>query len=158
MFKSCLNTTLPDLAKVIESLELVPQVPKGTAKKMRAKIIAATLLEIAEVGFHGAKVEKIASRAEVSKAVLCYHFQTKDALLATAAKVCTRLFSCGANISIPAEIEQVVVTDYLRAALDGFVSFEWSALERPVRDLVRRIHLSPSIIETSPTEPEGLKQ
>ena len=53
--------------------------PKGRAK--RAEVIQATIVSIAESGFHGASLRDIAERAGISHAGLLYHFPTKAHLL-----------------------------------------------------------------------------
>jgi TetR/AcrR family transcriptional regulator len=44
------------------------------------RILAAAALEFAERGFAGARVDRIARRARVNKAMLYYHFHSKQAL------------------------------------------------------------------------------
>jgi AcrR family transcriptional regulator len=44
------------------------------------RILAAAALEFAERGFAGARVDRIARRANVNKAMLYYHFMSKDRL------------------------------------------------------------------------------
>src|SRR5712692_4852660 len=44
------------------------------------RILAAAALEFAERGFGGARVDRIASRARVNKAMLYYHFKSKQGL------------------------------------------------------------------------------
>jgi TetR/AcrR family transcriptional regulator len=46
-------------------------------------ILAAAALEFAERGFAGARVDRIAHRARVNKAMLYYHFKSKHALYRT---------------------------------------------------------------------------
>src|SRR5688572_32596466 len=46
----------------------------------RERILAAALLEFSARGFDGAKVDRIATRARVNKAMLYYHFDDKAAL------------------------------------------------------------------------------
>src|SRR5437764_14540079 len=44
------------------------------------RILAAAALEFAERGFGGARVDRIARRARVNKAMLYYHFRSKQEL------------------------------------------------------------------------------
>ena len=44
------------------------------------RILAAAALEFAERGFAGARVDRIARRARVNKAMIYYHFKSKRAL------------------------------------------------------------------------------
>src|SRR5882672_7625690 len=46
-------------------------------------ILAAAALEFAERGFGGARVDRIARRAKVNKAMLYYHFKSKQGLYRT---------------------------------------------------------------------------
>jgi TetR/AcrR family transcriptional regulator len=50
------------------------------AEASRAKVVAAAAAEFAARGFDGAKVDAIAARAGVNKAMLYYHFDDKAAL------------------------------------------------------------------------------
>jgi TetR/AcrR family transcriptional regulator len=47
------------------------------------RILATAALEFAERGFAGARVDRIARRAKVNKAMLYYHFKSKDGLYKT---------------------------------------------------------------------------
>jgi TetR/AcrR family transcriptional regulator len=47
------------------------------------RILAAAALEFSERGFAGARVDRIARRAKVNKAMLYYHFKSKDRLYKT---------------------------------------------------------------------------
>jgi TetR/AcrR family transcriptional regulator len=47
------------------------------------RILAVAALEFAERGFAGARVDRIARRAHVNKAMLYYHFKSKDGLYRT---------------------------------------------------------------------------
>src|SRR5213592_978323 len=46
-------------------------------------ILAAAALEFSARGFAGARVDRIARRAKVNKAMLYYHFKSKDRLYKT---------------------------------------------------------------------------
>src|SRR5687768_13561925 len=54
--------------------------PASRAGTSRERIVAAAAHEFAARGFDGAKVDRIARRARVNKAMLYYHFQSKAAL------------------------------------------------------------------------------
>ena len=47
------------------------------------RILAAAAVEFAERGFAGARVDRIARRARVNKAMLYYHFKSKQGLYRT---------------------------------------------------------------------------
>ena len=51
--------------------------PTGTS---RERLLAAAAAEFAARGFDGAKVDRIAARARINKAMLYYHFRSKAAL------------------------------------------------------------------------------
>lgn len=55
---------------------------KTRGEVTRRAIIAAAIAEIAEHGIAGATLEAVARRAGVSKPLLCFHFGSKDGLLA----------------------------------------------------------------------------
>jgi TetR/AcrR family transcriptional regulator len=57
-------------------------------------ILAAAALEFAERGFAGARVDRIARRARVNKAMLYYHFQSKQRLYRTLLR---RMFTLAAE-------------------------------------------------------------
>lgn len=52
-----------------------------TNNPSRLRILEAARAEFAEKGFDGARVESIAQRAEVNKALIYYYFKSKDELL-----------------------------------------------------------------------------
>jgi TetR/AcrR family transcriptional regulator len=86
------------------------------------RILAAAAAEFAERGYAGARVDRIARKARVNKAMLYYHFGSKQALYRallrhTFAQVAARLQTIAASgHSAPDQIEAVVET------LAGFVS------------------------------------
>lgn len=68
---------------------------KATSSKER--ILDAALDEFAERGLAGARVDSIASRAEINKAMIYYHFDSKEALYDHILK--TRLEAAVADLS-----------------------------------------------------------
>jgi AcrR family transcriptional regulator len=56
------------------------QPAKRSARDSRAAILRAAALEFAERGFDAARVDRIAARARLNKAMLYYHFGSKRAL------------------------------------------------------------------------------
>ena len=58
------------------------------------RILAAAALEFAERGFGGARVDRIARRARVNKAMLYYHFKSKQGLYRTLLR---RMFTLAAE-------------------------------------------------------------
>jgi AcrR family transcriptional regulator len=59
---------------------MVSQGAAAAAGGTRARLLAAAAAEFAARGFDGAKVDRIAVRAGVNKAMLYYHFRSKAAL------------------------------------------------------------------------------
>jgi TetR/AcrR family transcriptional regulator len=53
---------------------------KSTPRSSRDRLLAAATAEFAARGFDGAKVDRIAARARINKAMLYYHFGSKAAL------------------------------------------------------------------------------
>lgn len=53
----------------------------------RERILRAALSEFAEVGYDAARVDQIAERARINKAMLYYHFGTKDELYLESVRV-----------------------------------------------------------------------
>ena len=53
---------------------------KATRQTSDEKVLAAALKEFAEYGFDGARVDRIAKNAKVNKAMIYYHFKSKEAL------------------------------------------------------------------------------
>jgi TetR/AcrR family transcriptional regulator len=68
----------------------VPRPPRVSPDR----ILAAAALEFAERGFAGARVDRIARRARVNKAMLYYHFASKQGLYRTLLR---RMFSRAAD-------------------------------------------------------------
>ena len=83
-------------------------------------ILAAAALEFAERGFAGARVDRIARRARINKAMLYYHFKSKQALYRTLLR---RLFTLAA-----ARLQAIASLDRPSAekvdlAIDGMAAF-----------------------------------
>jgi len=53
---------------------------KATRQTSDEKVLAAALKEFAEHGFDGARVDRIAKNAKLNKAMIYYHFKSKEAL------------------------------------------------------------------------------
>jgi len=85
------------------------------------RILAAAALEFAERGFAGARVDRIARRARVNKAMLYYHFKSKHLLYRTLLRqmftvAAERLDAIAATHVPPAEkIDRVI------AAMSAFI-------------------------------------
>ena len=86
------------------------------------RILAAAAAEFAARGFGGARVDRIARRARVNKAMIYYHFRSKEALYRALlrdvfARAAERLRACAREPGPAAE-----KMDRLIAALTGFVA------------------------------------
>jgi AcrR family transcriptional regulator len=55
-------------------------------KDTKEKILAAAVAEFSELGFAGARMERIAQRADINKAMLHYYFSSKEKLYQEAIK------------------------------------------------------------------------
>src|SRR5262245_42109582 len=72
------------------------------------RILAAAALEFSERGFAGARVDRIAKRAKVNKAMLYYHFKSKERLYRallrdTFSRAAERLLAVGREAAPPVE-------------------------------------------------------
>ena len=80
------------------------------------RILATAALEFAERGFAGARVDRIARRAHVNKAMLYYHFKSKDGLYRTLLRrmftvAAARLRAIGDAADPPADkVDRVIAT------------------------------------------------
>lgn len=86
----------------------------------RRQIIAAAVDVLAESGFGGASLARIADRAGISKGVISYHFNGKDELLR---EVVMQLFVAGAEFMEPRLAEQESATDTLRTFIATNLEF-----------------------------------
>lgn len=90
-----------------------PRKPAAEADA-RVRILAAAAEVFASIGFAGARVDEIAARAGVNKAMLYYHVGDKDKLYATVLtdtidRVPPALLAAIANVHTPAEKLQCVL-------------------------------------------------
>src|SRR5215831_12712483 len=78
------------------------------------RILTAAALEFAERGFAGARVDRIARRARVNKAMLYYHFKSKQGLYRTLlrqmfSRAADRLRAIGALDATPSDkVDRVI--------------------------------------------------
>jgi len=80
------------------------------------RILAAAALEFAERGYGGARVDRIARRARVNKAMLYYHFGSKQGLYRTLLRttfgnLAARLESIAASADLPAAKLEAAVAE-----------------------------------------------
>ncbi|RCV47524.1 TetR/AcrR family transcriptional regulator [Marinitenerispora sediminis] len=86
----------------------------------RAQIIAAAIGAIAELGFAGASLARIAERAGISKGVISYHFAGKDELME---QVVERIYTDAAEHTAPLVAEQATVAASVRAHILGAAEY-----------------------------------
>lgn len=91
---------------------------KSEEASTRDKILAAACTEFAEHGLDGARVDRIAERAGVNKAMLYYHFQSKEKLYEIIIK---SFFEQAANQLKMRTSEGRSVADYLLGAAETHV-------------------------------------
>jgi TetR/AcrR family transcriptional regulator len=84
------------------------------------RILAAAALEFAERGFAGARVDRIARRARVNKAMLYYHFQSKDRLYRTLLR---RLFTLAAERMHAIETADLPPAEKIDRVIAGMAAF-----------------------------------
>lgn len=83
-------------------------------------ILAAAALEFAERGFAGARVDRIARRARVNKAMLYYHFTSKQMLYRTLLR---RMFTlCAARLQAIASLDRPSA-EKVDLAIGGMAAF-----------------------------------
>ena len=83
-------------------------------------ILAAAAIEFAERGFAGARVDRIARRARVNKAMLYYHFTSKQTLYRTLLR---RMFTlAAARLQAIAALDRPSA-DKVDLAIDGIAAF-----------------------------------
>lgn len=98
----------------------------GRATDSRARLLDAAASEFAAKGFDGAKVDRIAARARVNKAMLYYHFPNKAALYR---EILLDVFGAVADAVEPATASAgLAPEDQLRAFVAAIAS---SAVTRP---------------------------
>ena len=84
------------------------------------RILAAAALEFSERGFAGARVDRIARRAKVNKAMLYYHFKSKDRLYKTLLR---RMFTLAGERVLAVAQSNAPPAEKLDRAIAGFAAF-----------------------------------
>ncbi len=98
--------------------EMRIQVVKMEKKKADDKIFQAAMEEFLEKGFTGARMQAIANKAGINKALLHYYFKSKDELYkAVFKKVFTEFFS---SIIIHTD-QSLGLEDYLKAFIGNYI-------------------------------------
>ena len=85
--------------------------PSADPQPTRDRVIAAAAVEFAARGFDGAKVDRIAARARLNKAMLYYHFHNKAALYR---QILTDMFSALAERVESVHREGVAADEQIR--------------------------------------------
>jgi TetR/AcrR family transcriptional regulator len=101
----------------------------------KEKILDAALDEFAEAGLAGARVDSIAARAGINKAMIYYHFDSKEALYDHILR--TRLEAAVADLSVEVG-ESMTLEDVLRT-IAGFHARGLKAETRVGRILLREL-------------------
>ncbi len=83
-------------------------------------ILAAAAIEFAERGFAGARVDRIARRAKVNKAMLYYHFKSKQRLYRTLLR---RMFTLAARRLQAVAAADLAPADKVDRAIAGMAAF-----------------------------------
>ncbi|MFC4099148.1 TetR/AcrR family transcriptional regulator [Paenibacillus xanthanilyticus] len=84
----------------------------------KEKILQTALREFAEKGFDGARIDYISKAAGVNKALIYYHFKSKEELFTA---VINDLFGKAASVSI--ELNGTTVRDNLIQVMEHFMDF-----------------------------------
>jgi len=82
------------------------------------KILKSALAEFGEYGFSGARVDRIAERAEINKAMIYYYFKNKEVLYErilrnTTTMIFNRLKDASSGSDDPVEIVKSLLTNYM---------------------------------------------
>jgi len=97
---------------------------KKETKSSEAKVIAAAIEEFAALGYAGARVDTIAEKAKVNKAMIYYHFKSKEQLYERILKDLTdNIFSQIQEAAVgegdPMDVLYSIINKYMNM-LDGF--------------------------------------
>jgi TetR/AcrR family transcriptional regulator len=84
------------------------------------RILAVAALEFAERGFAGARVDRIARRAKVNKAMLYYHFKSKGRLYRTLLR---RMFTLAAERLQAIRASDATPPEKVQRAISGMAAF-----------------------------------
>ncbi|MBP8987486.1 MAG: TetR/AcrR family transcriptional regulator, partial [Spirochaetes bacterium] len=89
-----------------------------TMKTSKDKIIHAAIIEFANYGLDGARVDRIAKKAKINKAMIYYHFKNKEALYAAIVKNLAQTIFDTVQGSLQKAIEAgnpiIVIEDYAK--------------------------------------------
>src|ERR1700692_1170006 len=83
-------------------------------------ILAAAAVEFSARGFAGARVDRIARRAKVNKAMLYYHFKSKQRLYQTLLR---RMFTLASDLLTDIAASDAPPADKLDGAIAGISAF-----------------------------------
>lgn len=91
-----------------------------TEQARGSQIVGAAIAEIAESGYAAASMGRIAERIGVSRALLNYHFQTRQALINA---VVTQVYAVGYQAVRPGMDAEQTAAGQLRAFITGSIAF-----------------------------------
>jgi len=86
------------------------------------RLLAVAALEFAERGFAGARVDRIARRARVNKAMLYYHFKSKDRLYRTLLRRMFGLAAARLDAIAALDLPPAEKIDRVIAAMSAFIA------------------------------------
>ena len=103
----------------------------------RQKIIDQATREFSEYGYNGARMQRIADRANVNKAMIYYYFSSKDQLFeAIIRETFSQIFATLGQILVPGQID---LQDMIRQMIHAHIDFLAANREFP-KLLLREIH------------------
>lgn len=91
-----------------------------TEEARRAQIIECAIQVVADVGYAGASISRIAERAGVAKSVVLYHFAGKDELVDA---MVTTIVAAGAEAMLPSIDAEPTAAGRLRAYIHSSLAF-----------------------------------
>lgn len=127
-----------------------------TEEARRAQIIECAIRVVADLGYAGASVSRIAERAGVAKSVVLYHFAGKDELVG--AMVAT-ILAAGAGAMLPSIDAEPTASGRLRAYIHSNMAFierhrEYALAVLDIRTSYRTA-AGVRLDEAAATSPEG---
>ncbi len=98
----------------------VPETPSFIEAARRAQIVRCAIDAIADLGYEKASLAEIAKRARVSKSVILYYFEGKDALIE---QVVNDVYTAAGNYMMPRLVAETTAAGTLRVFILSNVTF-----------------------------------
>ncbi|MBD3373995.1 TetR family transcriptional regulator [candidate division KSB1 bacterium] len=103
----------------------------------RQKIIEQATREFSEYGYNGARMQRIADKASVNKAMIYYYFSSKDQLFETIIReTFSQIFATLGKILVPGQLD---LEDMIRQMIYAHIDFLAANRDFP-KILLREIH------------------